>query len=147
MKGLPAETDFVVMGASVAALRAAIELAAAGRVLIVAKKEIPNFKTVDPKAEAAWMSDEDEVSLHLQDTLDAGDGICNLAAVKMLFEEGPERIDELIAWGKTAGTKLVFSLENARSRSRALHAQDESTGKEILRVLCDKAQSLKNVSI
>ena len=147
MKGLPAETDFVVMGAGVAALRAAIELAAAGRVLVVAKNEIPNFKTVDPKAAAAWMSDEEEVSLHLQDTLEAGDGICNLAAVKMLFEEGPERIDELIAWGNASGTRLVFGLENARSRSRVLHAEGESTGKEVLRVLCDKAQSLKNVSI
>jgi L-aspartate oxidase len=147
MKGLPAETDFVVMGAGVAALRAAIELAAAGRVLILVKKEIPTFKAVDPKAEAAWMSDEDEVSLHLQDTLDSGDGLCNLAAVKMLLEEGPERIDELITWGKTTGTKLVFGLENARSRSRVLHAEKESTGKEILRVLCDKAQSLKNVSV
>ena len=147
MKGLPAETDFVVMGAGIAALRAAIELAVAGRVLIIAKKEIPNFNAVDPKAEAAWMSDEDEVSLHLQDTLDSGDGLCNLAAVKMLLEEGPERIDELLAWGKSAGTKLVFGLENARSRSRVLHAEGTSTAKEILHLLCDKAQSLKNVSI
>jgi flavin-dependent dehydrogenase len=45
MKGLPAETDFVVIGPSVAGLRAAVELAAAGRVLVLAKKELPNFKT------------------------------------------------------------------------------------------------------
>src|SRR5579864_6431491 len=96
MKGLPAETDFVVLGASVAGLRAAIELAAAGRVFVIAKKDLPNFKTPDPKSEAAWLSDEDEVSLHLQDTLDAGDGLCNVDAVKIMLEEAPSRIEELI---------------------------------------------------
>src|SRR5579862_5655320 len=146
MKGLPAETDFVVIGAGVAGLRAAIELAAAGRVLVVAKKETPNFKAPDAKSEAAWLSDEEDISLHLQDTLDSGDGICNLAAVKLLLEEAPERIDELIGWGKHHGSKLVFGLENAHTRSRALHAQGASTGKEILRLLYEKAQSLKHIS-
>src|ERR1700747_1229679 len=145
MKVLPAETEFVVIGAGVAGLRAAIELAQAGRVLVLSKKELPNFKTNDPKSDAAWLSDEDEISLHLQDTLESGDGICNLAAVKLLLEEAPERIDELIAWGKHHGTKLVFGLENAHTR--VLHAQGASTGKEILRLLCEKAQSLKHISL
>jgi L-aspartate oxidase len=147
MKGLPAETDFVVIGAGVAGLRAAIELAAAGRVLVLAKKETPNFKVADPKSEAAWLSDEEDVSLHLQDTLDSGDGLCNLAAVKMLLEEAPERIDELIAWGKHHETKLTFGLENAHSKGRVLHAQGDSACKEIFKALCEKSQSLKHVSI
>src|SRR6201986_156189 len=105
MKGLPAETDFVVVGVGVAGLRAAIELAAAGRVLILNKKEIPSFKSQDWKSEALWLSDEDEVTLHLQDSLTAGDGLCNPAAVKILLEEGPKRIDGLIAWGKHKGPK------------------------------------------
>ena len=146
MKGLPAETDFVVIGAGVAGMRAAIELAGGGRVLVLAKQEIPNFKP-DAKGEGAWLGDEDEVSLHLQDTLEAGDGLCNLPAVKLLLEEGPERIDELIAWGKHHGTKLVFGLENTHSKSRVLHAEGESTGKEILRTLYEKAKSLKQISI
>jgi L-aspartate oxidase len=147
MKGLPAETDYVVLGASVAGLRAAIELAASGRVLVLAKKDLPNFKTPDPKSEAAWLSDEDEVSLHLQDTLDAGDGLCNVEAVKLMLEEAPGRIDELIAWGKHHGTKLVFGLENAHSKGRVLHAQGEPAGREVLRLLYEKAQSLKHISI
>ncbi|HEV3511249.1 MAG TPA: FAD-binding protein [Candidatus Sulfotelmatobacter sp.] len=147
MKGLPAETDFVVLGPSVAGLRAAIELAGAGRVLLLSKKEFPDYKTQDPKSEAAWLSDEDEVSLHLQDTLDAGDGLCNVAAVKMLLEEAPERIDELIAWGKHHGTRLTFGLENTHSKARLLHAQGESAGREILRAVWEKAQSLKHISI
>jgi L-aspartate oxidase len=141
MKGLPAETDFVVMGAGVAGLRAAIELAAAGRVLVLEKQE------AGKSAPVTALSDEDEVILHLQDTLSAGDGLCNPAAVKILLEEGPQRIEELIAWGKHHATKLVFGLESAHSRHRSLHAQGESTGQEILRALCIKAESLKHVFI
>ncbi len=144
MKGLPAETDFVVIGAGVAALRAAIELAAAGRVLVLAKKEI---ELHSPSAQVTTLSDEDEVTLHLQDTLSAGDGLCNPAAVKVLLEEGPERIEELIAWGKHHKTKLVFGLESSHSRQRSLHAEGESTGQEILRTLYAKAESLKHISI
>src|SRR5579864_5497034 len=127
MKRLPAETDFVVIGAGVAGLRAAIELAESGRVLVVAKREIPNFKAIDAKSEAAWLGDEDEILVHLQDTLDAGDGLCNPAAVKILIDEGAERIDELLAWGKHPSTKLSFELENPHTRSRRLHAHGEST--------------------
>lgn len=147
MKGLPAETDFVVIGAGVAGLRAAIELAEAGRVLVLAKRETPNFKATDPKSDVAWLGDEDEIILHLQDTLDAGDGLCNAAAVKILVDEGAERIDEVIAWGKSHGTKLLFELENTRARSRMLHSQGNSTPREILRILLEKAQSLKDISI
>ncbi len=144
MKGLPAEIDFVVIGAGVAGLRAAIELAAAGRVLVLEKQEVGSSSQFAP---VTALSDEDEVSLHLQDTLSAGDGLCNPAAVKILLEEGPERIDELIAWGKHRGTKLVFGPESAHTRHRSLQAQGESTGREILRVLCVKAECLKHISI
>ena len=143
MKGLPAETDFVVIGAGVAGLRAAIELAAAGRVLVLEKKEANLSKS----AQVTALSDEDEVSLHLQDTLTTGDGLCNPAAVKILLEEGPQRIDELMAWGKHNGTKLVFGLESPHSRHRSLHSQGDSTGLEILRALHAKAGSLKHISI
>jgi L-aspartate oxidase len=151
MQGLPPETDFVVIGAGVAGLRAAIELAAAGRVLVLAKKEVTDSNTQYAQGGiAAALSDEDEVSLHLQDTLIAGDGLCNPAAVKVLVEEGPERIEELIAWGTQfdrSGTKLVFGREGAHSRNRILHAQGDSTGREILRALYAKAKSLKNISV
>jgi L-aspartate oxidase len=151
MKGLPAEIDFVVIGAGVAGLRAAIALATAGRVLVLAKKEVTNSNTQFAQGGiAAALSDEDEVSLHLQDTLSAGDGLCNPEAVKALVEEGPERIEELIAWGTQFdrnGTKLVFGREGAHSRNRILHAQGDSTGREILRALYAKAQTLKHISV
>jgi L-aspartate oxidase len=147
MKGLPAETDFVVIGASVAGLRAAIDLAAAGRVLVLNKKDIPDFSAADAKSQASWLSDEDDISLHLQDTLDSGDAICNVAAVKVLLDEAPERIEELISWGKHHGTKLVFGPENPHSRGRVLHAEGEPAGREIYRILCEKLHGLKQVSV
>ena len=141
----------MVIGAGVAGLRAAIELADAGRVLVLAKKEVTNSNTQFAQGGiAAALSDEDEVSLHLQDTLIAGDGLCNPEAVKTLVEEGPERIEELIAWGTQfdrSGTKLVFGREGAHSRNRILHAQGDSTGREILRALYAKAQTVKNISV
>src|ERR1017187_603585 len=151
MKGLPAETDFVVIGAGVAGLRAAIELASAGRVLVLDKKEVTGSNTRSAQGSiAAALNDEDEVTLHLQDTLIAGDGLCRPEAVKILVEEGPQRIEELIAWGtqfNRSGTKLVFGFEGAHSRNRILHAQGDSTGREILRALYAKVQTLKNISI
>jgi len=147
MKGLPPETDFLVVGASVAGLRAAIELADSGRVLVITKSDPPDFKKADLKNEAYWLSDEDEVSLHLQDTLDTGDGLCNPQAVKVLVNEGAERIEELISWDKHSAPKLTFELENPHTRVRILHSQGAPTAKQFLRVLFERAQSLKSVSI
>lgn len=147
MKGFSADSDFIVIGAGIAGLRAAIELSAAGRVLVLAKKEMPNLDARDPKNDARWLSDEDEISLHLQDTLDAGDGLCNLAAVKLLLEQAPERIDEVLAWGKHSGTRLVFGAENAHTPARVLHAEGQSAAKEVLRILSEKVNSLKHISI
>jgi L-aspartate oxidase len=146
MKGLPAQADFIIVGAGIAALRAAIELAESGQVLLLAKKEFPTFKARDDKSEAEWLGDEDDVILHLQDTVEAGDGLCNPAAVKILIDEGAERIDELLAWGKHHGTKLSFERENPHTRSRRLHAHGESTGRQVLQTLSQKVESLKHIS-
>jgi len=148
MKGLPAETDFVVLGAGVAGLRAAIELASAGRVLVLAKKgSLP----ASPAAGiTAPLSDEDEVILHLQDTLNAGDGLCRPEAVKTLLEEAPERIEQLIAWGRQLdrrGSKLVFESEPSYSHSHVLRAPGDSAGNEVLRILQAKVRTCKNISV
>ncbi len=147
--GIPRETDFVVVGAGVAGLRAAIELAQAGRVLVLTKRPAADPDSIGVQAMAA-LSDEDEIILHLQDTLSAGDGLCNADAVKILIEEAPHRIEELISWGThffRKNNKLVFGLESPHSRSRSLHAQGESTGREILRTIAAKAGSLKAITI
>jgi L-aspartate oxidase len=151
MKGLRGEVDFIVVGAGIAGLRAAIELADAGKVLVLAKKEITESATQYAQGGiAAALSDEDEIGLHLQDTLTAGDGLCNVDAAKILVEEGPARIEELIAWGTEfdrTGSKLAFTREGAHSRNRILHAHGDSTGREIGRALYLKASALRNATV
>lgn len=98
---------------------------------------------------AVALSDDDEVSLHEADTIAAGDGLCDRAAVHALVEEGPARIQELIEWGvefDREGSKLLFAREGAHSRNRVLHAHGDSTGREIARTLYKKAASLRNIS-
>src|SRR5215471_16810579 len=150
MKCAPSETDFLVIGAGVAGLRAAIELAAAGRVVVLAKRELTDSATHYAQGGiAVALSDEDEISIHLQDTLVAGDGLCNVEAAKVLVEEGPERIEELIYWGTEFdrdGTRLAFTREGAHSRDRILHAHGDSTGREIARTLYQKACTLPNIT-
>ena len=143
--------DFLVVGAGVAGLRAGIELASAGHVLVLAKREVTESNTQWAQGGiAAALSDEDEISLHLQDTLQAGDGLCNPEAARVLVEDAPERIEELIQWGTEfdrQGTKLTFGREGAHSRNRILHAHGDSTGREILRALYAKAKTLKDISV
>jgi L-aspartate oxidase len=139
----------LVIGAGVAGLRAAIELADAGRVLVVAKESLKESSSEYAQGGiAVALSDDDEVSLHEQDTIRAGDGLSNPEAVRVLVEEGPARIEELIAWGAEfdrEGSKLLFAREGAHSRSRVLHAHGDSTGQEIARTLFRKASSLSNI--
>src|SRR5689334_13099313 len=151
MRSAPSQTDFLVIGAGVAGLRAAIELAAAGEVVVLAKREVADSSTQYAQGGiAAALSDEDEISLHLQDTLNAGDGLCNPEAARVLVEDAPERIDELIAWGTQFdrdGTKLTFGREGAHSRNRILHAHGDSTGREIQRALYAKSKTLPEISV
>jgi L-aspartate oxidase len=152
MKASPiAETDFVVIGAGVAGLRAAVELAASGRVLVLAKAELSESATAYAQGGVAVaLSDEDEIGLHFQDTINAGDGLCHVEAVKAMVEEGPQCIQQLIEWGTEfdrEGTKLAFTKEGAHSRSRVLHAHGDSTGREISRALFAKVKALPSVHL
>jgi L-aspartate oxidase len=130
-------------------LRAAIELAKAGRVLVVAKDSLRESASEYAQGGiAVALSDDDEVELHEQDTIQAGAGLCDREAVHALVEEGPAAIQELIDWGAEFdrdGSKLLFAREGAHSRSRVLHAHGDSTGSEIARTLYRKAASLPNI--
>jgi len=143
------EVDFAIVGSGVAGLRAAIELGAAGSVLVLAKAALTESATEYAQGGiAAALSDEDRISLHEDDTVKAGDGLCNAEAVHVLVKEGPAYIKELIEWGTQfdrAGTKLAFTREGAHSRSRILHAQGDSTGHEIARALFAKSSTLESI--
>lgn len=142
-------TDFLVIGGGVAGLRAAIELAPHGDVIVITK-DVPTEGSTEyaQGGIAVALSDEDEVGIHFQDTIKAGDGLCREDAVRVLVEEGPERILELIEWGAEfdkEGSKLAFTLEAAHSRRRVLHAHGDSTGRELERTLLNKVRTFPSV--
>ena len=142
-------TDFLVVGAGVAGLRAAIELSRAGSVLVVAKDSLKESSSEYAQGGiAVALGEDDDVELHEQDTLAAGDGLCDPEAVRTLVEQGPAAIEELIEWGAEfdrEGSKLAFGREAAHSRRRILHAHGDSTGHEIARALYLKAASIPNI--
>jgi L-aspartate oxidase len=137
--------DYAVVGSGIAGLRAAIELSSSGSVLVLAKSNLSDSATAWAQGGiAVALSDEDEIGLHEQDTINAGDGLCRPEAVALLVEEGPKYIAQLIEWGTEfdrAGTKLAFTREAAHSRSRILHAHGDSTGREISRALLARAHT------
>lgn len=145
------QVDYLILGAGIAGMRAAIELADTARVLVLTKGEIYESSTEHAQGGiAAALAEDDEVHLHLQDTLQAGDGLCREEGVKILVEQGPREIKKLIDWGMEfdrEGTKLAFTREGAHSRSRVLHAHGDSTGAQILRALMVKVKTLPNIEI
>ena len=141
--------DFLIVGGGVAGLRAAIGLAAAGRVLILTKAEPAESNTGYAQGGiAAAVGDDDTPALHGEDTLRAGDGLCDQAAVTVLVEEGPLYVRELLAWGArfdlAADGRPALGREAAHSVRRVLHAGD-ATGREIGRVLWERVRALPSV--
>ena len=145
------KVDFLVLGSGIAGMRAALELARAGQVLVLSKGALYESSTEYAQGGiAAALGEDDEVCLHLHDTLRAGDGLCHEEAVRALVEEGPQQIQQLIEWGMRFdrnGIKLAFTREGAHSRSRVLHAHGDSTGSEIMRALMAKAKSLRAIQV
>ena len=144
MTAQEATEDFLVIGAGVAGLSAAIQLAAAGRVLVATKEQLSESNTAYAQGGiAVAMEGEEDVALHLQDTLAAGDGLVRSEAAAALVKQGPLRVEELLAWGADfdrEGGELMRTREGAHSRSRILHAQGDATGREIARALLDHAR-------
>src|SRR5258706_6570257 len=136
--------DALVIGSGIAGLRAALEMARGGWSAAVLTKDRPTDSAPD-KAQgglAAVLSDDDEISLHYQDTIQAGDGLCHEGAVRVLVEEGPARALELIEWGARfdrEGARIALAREAAHSKRRSLRAHGDSTGREIPPALVAKS--------
>jgi L-aspartate oxidase len=138
--------DFLVMGAGVAGLRAAVELARHGDVLVVTKESVGESNTHYAQGGiAVAMEGAEDVALHLEDTVNAGDGLVYRPAAEALVNEGPLRVAELIEWGANfdresapadpSGGHFLRTREGAHSLARILHAHGDATGAEISRAL------------
>src|ERR1035441_6085535 len=95
VKHKDSSVDFIVLGGGIAGMRAAIELSKGGRVLVLTKDDLYESSTEYAQGGiAAAIGEDDEVTLHLHDTLLAGDGLCREEAVRVLVEEGPQQIHQ-----------------------------------------------------
>jgi len=151
------QVGFLVMGAGVAGLRAAIELAQHGEVLVVTKESLSESNTHYAQGGiAVAMEGDNDVALHLEDTVNAGDGIVYRPAAEALVSEGPLRVAELIEWGANfdratdpQGHRLdgqyLRTREGAHSLARILHASGDATGAEISRALVAYARAQKQI--
>ena len=149
-----AEVNYLVVGAGVAGLRAAVELAGHGEVLVVTKESLGESNTYYAQGGiAVAMEGDQDVALHLEDTVSAGDGIVYRPAAEALVTEGPLRVAELIEWGtqfdresgtgkeRPGGQPFLRTLEGAHSLPRVLHAHGDATGAEISRSLVEFARA------
>jgi len=137
--------DVLVIGSGVAGLSAAVRLAQLGgaRVGVLTKGELEQSTTrwAQGGIAAVLPGDEDSTDLHLADTLRAGAGLCDHAAVRVLVDEGSERVHELIALGavfdRGPGGGLSRAREGGHSTARVLHAGGTATGAEVERALVE----------
>jgi L-aspartate oxidase len=138
--GWTVETDVVVVGSGVAGLTAALHATRAGRVLVVTKVHVDDGSTRWAQGGvAAALGADDSPFEHEQDTLEAGVGICDLDAVRVLCEEGPGRLRELMALGAAfdldPSGELSLTREGGHHRDRIVHAGGDATGAEVSRAL------------
>jgi len=145
----PAEFDVIVIGSGIAGLFAALKAAEFASVCLVTKGSLTDSNTWHAQGGiAAALGDNDSTAQHFQDTLAAGAGLCNEAAVKVLVEEGPRYVRELselgVPFDKT-GEHFALAREGAHSRGRVLHAGGDATGRLVQETL--QARVLQNRKI
>lgn len=142
--------DVLVIGAGAAGLYTALCLPEHLQVGLINKNMLPvSASDWAQGGIAAAIAPEDSVALHVQDTLAAGAGLCDLDAVKFLVEEASACIDSLVKMGVAfdrTGPDLALTLEAAHSRRRVLHAAD-TTGKAVISTLTAKVLSRKNIQL
>jgi len=144
--------DYLVIGSGIAGLSFALKAAQYGKVLIVTKSNEDESNTKYAQGGVAVVVDKEEDSFekHIEDTLIAGDGLCDEEVVRIVVEEGPPRIKEIIDYGtnfdKTNQGIFDLAKEGGHSESRVLHYKD-ITGFEIERALLEQIHQNKNIEI
>ncbi len=142
------ELDLLVLGSGVAGLSAAVRAADTHkmRVGVLTKGELPQATTrwAQGGVAAVLHGDPDSTDLHLADTLKAGAGLCDAEAVRVLVDEGPARVNELIALGamfdRDARGELELAREGGHTLARIVHAGGSATGAEVERALVEAVQ-------
>jgi len=145
------KVDFLVIGSGLAGLSFALKAASHGKVCIVTKSTLEETNTSFAQGGIAAVTYQpDSYDKHIQDTLIAGDGLCDESVVRMIVEEAPKQIDQLIGWGakfdKKSNGEFDLAKEGGHSEKRILHHKD-NTGFEIQRALSDQVRNHKNIDV
>lgn len=145
------KVDFLIIGSGIAGLTFALKVAKHGKVCIVTKSEVDDTATSWAQGGIAAVTyTPDSYEKHIQDTLIAGDGLCNEQVVRFTIRESTARIRELIKWGakfdKTTTGKYDLAKEGGHSEYRVLHHKD-STGREIENTLIDQVKNHPHIEI
>ncbi len=147
--------DFVVIGSGIAGLSFALKASHHGSVALITKTALFESNTAYAQGGVACVtSTEDSFELHIADTLEAGAGLCDEAAVRTIVTDGPQRIAELIEYGVRFDERelpggfreLDLGKEGGHSKRRVLHFQD-STGREIEQALIDRVRESENITV
>lgn len=149
---IASRTDFLVIGSGVAGLTFAVKAAAYGSVTVITKDQLSETNTSYAQGGiAAVVGEADSPEQHIEDTLDAGAGLCDPETVSVVVNEGPERLRELIEWGahftRTNGSDaLHLGREGGHSANRIVHA-DDATGAEVQRALLKQVQAHPSIEL
>lgn len=149
------EFDSIVIGSGIAGLSFALKAAEKGSVAVVTKRGRADSNTALAQGGVACVtSEEDSFELHIRDTLAAGAGLCNEAAVRSIVAAGPSRIEELVGFGMhfdrretmNGDNELDLGKEGGHSKRRVLHYQD-CTGMEIERTLLEQISAHPRIEV
>ena len=148
------DTDYLVVGSGLAGLVSALRLSRLGRVLVVTKKERMECNTNYAQGGVACvMTSDDSLQKHVDDTLDAGAGLCHEDVVREILGDGPEAIAELIEFGVNFSERSAedgggydLGREGGHSKRRVLHAGD-ITGREIETSLLERVAQTDNIEV
>ena len=125
--------DVIIIGAGVAGLYAALNLPKNKKVLLINKREPFKCNSFYAQGGVALAKDEDDIPSHIEDTLNAGDGLCCSYAVDILSKNSREVIDDIIERGFEFDSdekgNLLYTKEAAHSSARILHAGGDATGR------------------
>ncbi|MFO0936682.1 MAG: L-aspartate oxidase [Gemmataceae bacterium] len=143
--------DVLIIGAGIAGLRAALEVPSHLTVLVVTKDRITESNSTYAQGGIAGVrSPNDSFEDHTQDTLTAGDGLCNREIVEMVVHEAPSQIDFLVNSGtkfdETNG-ELALTKEGGHSHRRIVHALGDATGAEMMRAVIAKAKATPHITL
>lgn len=145
-------TDTLVIGAGVAGMRAALTAAEQGDVILLSKGDLKNTNTAWAQGGIAVVTAKtDTFESHIEDTLEAGAGLCEREVVKRVVEAAPGRMQELIDWGMMldhdAAGRVMVGREGGHAAARILHAGGDATGREMQRCLTAKVRATQGIRL